>query len=375
MVMSDRFEQIVSILASIDYAQDIHKGIATALPMTAQAVSADDGAYLRYKNQRLHFHTGMQDMYSPRFMDVAQLLLATGDTLFVSDNGSVLALRLLGGGKTLGVLVFNKSSGFDDVEVKLATLVSEHLALRIYNARLQYAERNYRKFVMNFSQELRSPLTPLKGYATLMLMGGAGAVSEMQSVFLRNIRDSADRMMLMVNGVLNLSRFDAGEKMQFNSALVNVTNLLDEVIQLCLNRPYHASKNLDVKWDTADGLPLIRGDKEKLLQVLNNVIDNACDYSRPGGRIDIYAEPVDASSHVLIKVTDHGVGISPDHQEAVWKRFWRNEEDVVNLNVVGTGLGLPMARELVRLHQGEIWFESERGKGTTFYIKLPVKQG
>jgi signal transduction histidine kinase len=372
--MTDKFEQIVSILSAIDYAQDIHKGIAVALTMTAQVVSADDGAYLRYKNHRLHFHTGMEDMYSPRFMDVAQLLLATGDTLFVDDNGSVLALRLLGGGKTLGVLVFNKSRGFDDGEVKLATLVSEHLALKIYNARLQYAERNYRKFVMNFSQELRSPLTPLKGYATLMMMGGAGAVSEMQSVFLRNIRDSADRMMLMINGVLNLSRLDLGESMQLNLVPVNITNLLDEVIQLCLNRPYHASKNLDVKWDTAEGLPLIRGDKEKLVQVLNNVIDNACDYSRASGRIDIHAKPTDDNNHVLISITDHGVGITGADKDSVWKRFWRAEEDAVNLNVVGTGLGLPLARELVRLHHGDIWFESERGKGTTFYIKLPVKQ-
>ncbi|MCL4253285.1 MAG: ATP-binding protein, partial [Anaerolineae bacterium] len=105
-----------------------------------------------------------------------------------------------------------------------------------------------------------------------------------------------------------------------------------------------------------------------------NVVDNAFNYTPRGGTINITIAPTIEGEHVLVTVQDTGVGIPEDFREKVWRRFERHEETAVNMDVAGTGLGLPIVKELVEMHGGKVWFESEMGVGTTFYISLPIKQ-
>ncbi|MBZ0294980.1 MAG: ATP-binding protein, partial [Anaerolineae bacterium] len=110
-----------------------------------------------------------------------------------------------------------------------------------------------------------------------------------------------------------------------------------------------------------------------LVQIFTNIIDNAFNYTYAGGRVDIQAQLADAG-HVLITVKDTGIGIPAEYQERVWERFERYEEHALVMDVAGTGLGLPIVKTLVEMHRGKVWFESEEGKGTTFFVLLPLDQ-
>jgi signal transduction histidine kinase len=105
-----------------------------------------------------------------------------------------------------------------------------------------------------------------------------------------------------------------------------------------------------------------------------NILDNAFNYTRKGGKISIDIQPDDSDQYVVLSVQDSGVGIPKDFHDRVWLRFERHDETALELDVAGTGLGLPIVRELVEMHGGEVWFESVVNEGTTFYVKLPQKQ-
>jgi len=131
---------------------------------------------------------------------------------------------------------------------------------------------------------------------------------------------------------------------------------------------------MTVNFNVVPDLPLIQGDIEKLTQVINNLIDNAFNYTPSGGTIGIELIPQDEEERLLISVTDTGVGIPESFRESVWERFKRDDETAVTLEVAGTGLGLSIVKELVEMHNGQVWFESEVNVGTTFYVTLPYYQ-
>jgi signal transduction histidine kinase len=372
--MDNALEKAAGIMTALAGMADMRGLIQTAVRLLAEAIGAQDGAYLRYRGEMLHLHTGLHEDTSPVLLDIAAALLRTDETTYINTTESIMAVRLKGPKTTFGVLVLRSSHGFQDSDLHLATLVSSKIEDAIHIARLQQTERKYSRFTMDLSREIRSPLTPLIGYTDLMLMGGAGEMNEMQRVFLRNIRDGADRILVLVNGILNISRLDAGETLAMNIERVNVADLLAGTLQQCLNRPHHARKNMNTSLHIADAVNTVEADHEKLVQIMTAIMDNALDYTKPGGRVDVLARLTDDGRHLLIQVQDSGVGIPPEMKDSVWQRFERYEEDAVALGVVGTGLGLTLVRELVRLHRGKAWFDSERGKGTTFYVQLPLKQ-
>src|SRR5690606_23843107 len=108
-------------------------------------------------------------------------------------------------------------------------------------------------------------------------------------------------------------------------------------------------------------------------EIISNIVDNAFNYTPAGGTIDIHVELQD-NKNILIAIKDTGLGIPEDFHEAIWRRFERYEEHALMMDVAGTGLGLPIVRELVSMHHGDVWFDSELEKGTTFYIRLPINQ-
>ncbi len=121
--------------------------------------------------------------------------------------------------------------------------------------------------------------------------------------------------------------------------------------------------SLEVKPD----VPLIEADVAKFTRVMSNIIDNAFNYTPDGGSIEVRASYLPDTQRVLISVKDSGVGIAPEFREDVWKRFQRYEEHALQLDVAGTGLGLSIVKEMVEMHRGDVWFESELGQGTTFF--------
>ncbi len=231
-------------------------------------------------------------------------------------------------------------------------------------------DRMKSQFIANVSHELRTPMTSIKGYADLLLLGAAGDVSGQQEYFLKTIKSNADRLSVLVNDLLNISKIDYGnDPMTLDS--VDVGPLLKSVLTTLESRSQN--KALEVSLNVQPQLPAILADANKITQIFTNIIDNAFNYTYAGGSIEIEARAED-EGHVLVSVKDTGIGIPHDFRERVWERFERNDDHALVMDVAGTGLGLPIVRTLVEMHRGKVWFESEEGKGTTFYVLLPIEQ-
>lgn len=227
-------------------------------------------------------------------------------------------------------------------------------------------------FIMNVSHELRTPLTSLKGFSDLMLMGAAGPLSESQQGFAQTIKQNAVRLESLVNDLLNISKLDSGDEV-LRLGPVAVGEVVDDVLKTLSGRAAYQKKNLDVHVNIDPGLPFVRGDRDKVRQIVTNIIDNAFNYTYAGGSIDIAAYPRSDRPHILLTIKDSGIGIPLEFQSRVWGRFERYDQNALTMDVAGTGLGLPIAKTLVEMHGGEIWLESEEGTGTTFFISLPMQ--
>jgi PAS domain S-box-containing protein len=229
------------------------------------------------------------------------------------------------------------------------------------------------EFVSNVSHELRTPMTSIKGYADLLLMGVAGQLPDPQRSFLEKIKSNADRLSHLVDDLLNISKIDSGEQMALE--ILDLREVINNIIQQHQGMAEHAKKNMRVVVEIEAGLPPISADPHHLNQIIDNIIDNAYNYSYPDGLITITAKvELPARQRVIIAVQDTGIGIPENFKERIWGRFERYDENALVMDVPGTGLGLSIVKELVRLHNGEVWFESEFGQGSTFYIALPINQ-
>jgi PAS domain S-box-containing protein len=234
------------------------------------------------------------------------------------------------------------------------------------------ADRLKSEFISNVSHELRTPMTSIKGYADLMALGAAGPLSDQQKDFISKIKSNADRLGILVDDLLNISKLDSGnERMQLDA--VSIGRVLQNVINSLQGRAEHEHKKLHVTLNVAPDLPEIEADPNKITQVFTNIVDNAFNYTYADGRIDINARRED-SEHILVSVKDTGIGIPDEFKDRIWERFGRYEEHALVMDVAGTGLGLPIVKTLVEMHHGRVWFESEQGKGTTFFVSLPIEQ-
>jgi GAF domain-containing protein/two-component sensor histidine kinase len=235
-------------------------------------------------------------------------------------------------------------------------------------------DRMKSEFISNVSHELRTPMTSIAGYAELLLGGSAGATSETQRRFLNTIKTNADRLSSLVDDLLNISRIDSGRDR------LNLQNVdVGEVVALCADtismRAQNQEKQITLTQAIMPGLPLIRADRLKLMQIISNILDNAYKYTHTGGGIRITAEAgMEAGrSHVLVTVIDNGIGIPPEFHDRIFDRFQRYDDNALVMDVAGTGLGLSIVKALVEMHEGEVWFDSTVGVGTTFYLRLPVE--
>ncbi|MCC7205831.1 MAG: GAF domain-containing protein, partial [Anaerolineae bacterium] len=230
-------------------------------------------------------------------------------------------------------------------------------------------DRMKSEFVATVSHELRTPMTSIKGYADLLLLGAAGQVSEQQQKFLATIKTNADRLSLLVNELLDISRLDRGA-IKLNLQPTNVAEVIELSLRQLEERVAHDGKQVDITSYVPDDLPLMRADFDKMTQVMSHLLNNAYSYTYAGGRIRVEAAAEERS--VMIRVSDTGIGIPKEKQERIWSRFFRDEEQMLVMETSGAGLGLAIVREYVSLHQGDIWLESEPGKGTTFFVRIPA---
>ncbi len=230
---------------------------------------------------------------------------------------------------------------------------------------LRRLERVRRDFVANVSHEFKTPLTAIQGFAETLL-GGALDDPKNSRRFLEIIREHAGRLGRLTDDLMELSLIEAGKlEMEFRSLGVA------EVIEPCVEtaRLRAGPKQLTLVVEAAADLPRIRGDARRLQEVLQNLLDNAVQYTPAGGRITVRAARRDAQ--VVIAVSDTGIGIPHADQERIFERFYRVDA-ARSREVGGTGLGLSIAKHLVEAHGGRLTVESDVGRGSTFSVFLPI---
>jgi signal transduction histidine kinase len=231
------------------------------------------------------------------------------------------------------------------------------------------ADRAKRDFISSVSHELRTPLTSIKGYVDLLLLGAAGPLSEGQQSFLSVVKNNANRLMDLINDILEIGRIDA-DKIRLNFEPVSMGEIFQDVLQTM--RAEIERKTTMVKIDVEPELPQIPADLRRVTQVVLNLVSNAVKYTYPGAQVTLRAF-INPAGLLQIDVEDNGVGISPEQQQHLFRRFYRADNPLRD-EVGGTGLGLSIAKSFVELHGGEMWVQSESGKGSTFSFMLPLIQ-
>ncbi len=229
------------------------------------------------------------------------------------------------------------------------------------------------EFVATVSHELRTPMTSIRGYADILLLGAAGALNENQSHFLQIIKSNTERLNILVNDLLDISRIEAGRVTLAPQAL-DLREVAEDVISDVLRRSREENKPMGLSLEAPKELPRVFGDSERVRQILDNLVDNAYHYTPANGQIQVRLLMNDADE-IQVDVTDNGVGVAQEDQARVFERFYRGENPLV-LATPGTGLGLPIVRQLVEMHHGQIWMQSTGipGEGSTFSFTLPINQ-
>jgi two-component system, OmpR family, phosphate regulon sensor histidine kinase PhoR len=233
---------------------------------------------------------------------------------------------------------------------------------------LRKLERVRRDFVANVSHEFKTPLTAIQGFSETLL-GGAIDDPQNRERFLGIILEHSRRLARLTDDLLKLSSMDA-DRLELEIRRISVS----ELIEICLETTQHraAEKGIDVELAQPGGigdLPDIAGDRRRLAEILQNLLDNATQYTLPGGRITVSAETRDAD--VVFTVTDTGIGIPKSDQSRIFERFYRVDA-ARSREAGGTGLGLAIAKHLVEVHGGRIWVESEIGQGSRFHFSVPI---
>lgn len=228
------------------------------------------------------------------------------------------------------------------------------------------------EFVATVSHELRTPMTSIRGYTDVLLMGAAGALNENQAHFLNIIKSNTERLNILVNDLLDISRIESGQVTLSPQAL-DLRELAEDVIEDVLRRSQEENKPMALSLNAPKKLPLVYGDLERVRQVLSNLIFNAYHYTPENGTITVHLHTLDGENQVQVDVEDNGVGIPREDQERIFERFYRGEHPLV-LATPGTGLGLSIVKQIVEMHKGRIWMKSSGipGEGSVFSFTLPL---
>jgi signal transduction histidine kinase len=229
---------------------------------------------------------------------------------------------------------------------------------------LRRMERVRSDFVANASHELKTPLTSIRGYAEAL---ADEPPEDMRRQFLGSIVSNTLRLQRLVDDLLDLSRLESGG-WTANIETVLVGEVVEEAWEMVAPLAEHALE-FDVRGEAA-----VLGDRQGLVQVFRNLLANAVRHTSEGGHVEVAVESSDRRSGVLVSVRDDGEGIPAQALPRIFERFYRADSSRAR-HVGGTGLGLAIVKHLVSAMQGEVWAESELGRGTTVWIELPVGEG
>ena len=297
-----------------------------------------------------------------------------------ADFRAVLAVPLVREGRILGgLVVLRKTPGrFAPEVVELLKTLAAQSAIAIQNARLfseledksrelEAASRHKSEFLANMSHELRTPLNAIIGFSEVLGERMFGELNDKQAEYVEDILSSGRHLLALINDILDLSKVEAG-RMELELSRFDLPAAIGSAVILVRERANRHGLGLEVSVD--ERLGLFVGDERKIRQVLLNLLSNAVKFTPEGGRVAVRAAPADGA--VEISVSDTGIGIAPEDQEAIFQEFRQVGTDYARKRE-GTGLGLALARRFVDLHGGRLGVKSRPGEGSTFTFTIPVR--
>ena len=303
-----------------------------------------------------------------------------------SKTKSQMTLPLMNKQTLLGVIAIEsyEPDAYSLLDVDTAVRVTNHAAVAIANAVLyeQINQANLAKseFVSMVSHELKTPMTSMRGYTDLLLSGMTGEINEQQKNFLETIAANIQRMSQQIQDLTDISRIETG---RFH-IVAEPTSIIDVMNETLLTvKPLCEEKDVRLHLQLPDDLPMVYVDKNRLVQVLTNLLSNACKYSPSDTDVQVIFEEKLVTQEnsngdrgkpmIQCSVADQGYGISEEDQKKLFTKFFRSEDPNIR-QAKGTGLGLSITKGIIEIQGGEIWAESEVGKGTTFAFTMPQVQ-
>lgn len=301
---------------------------------------------------------------------------------------SLLSVPLKARGEVIGVLNVNNKRAkkvFTKDDSELLTALANEASIAVYNARLyqellsanerlKEVDRLKSDFVANVSHELGTPLATCRYFTSLMLRDAAGPINQQQREYLQLMDSNIERLTRLINNLLSLSRIEAG-KFELRRTLVNANKIASDVVR-SFEGPLK-EKEILVENKIPQELPEVYADNERIIEVFTNLVGNAVKFCPKNCRITLNADTItkilqgQEKRFLRLSVADVGRGIDKEDLKRIFDKFEQLDSNL-SQKEKGTGLGLAICREIVRLHKGEIWAESDLGKGSTFFFTLPI---
>ncbi|MCA9916535.1 MAG: GAF domain-containing protein [Anaerolineales bacterium] len=383
------------------------------LSLLAQTIYEEVGRLLDNTVFHLALYEPEQNRYQPvftiaegEFLQVAARTLKSGDPILAFLNSSsppqllgahaplVQALPLASktrqpqstvwvqlqeDKKAIGLICVQSylAHAYDDSDIQLLRSIATQTSLAIGNARLfqQTQQQNEElraldklktQFLANMSHELRTPLNSIIGFSRVILKGIDGPVTAAQEEDLQSIYTNGQHLLMLINEILDMAKIEAGkmalhfEKVPLHQAINPARDTMRSLI----------NNQVNFVWDVPEDLPQIEADAIRLRQIVLNLLSNAAKFTDEG---EIKLQATAENGYMHLVVADSGIGIAPEDYDKLFTPF--AQADSSNTRTVsGTGLGLPITKWLIEMHQGTIDFASEPNKGTTFYVTLPILQ-
>lgn len=301
---------------------------------------------------------------------------------FLPATRSELAVPMLVGNNLVGVLDVqsDKVGYFSDDDVRIQTALATQIAIAVQNAilyedqlktaeKLRDVDRLKTEFLASMSHELRTPLNSIIGFADVLLEGLDGELNPRMNEDVRLIRDSGDHLRNLIGEILDMSKIEAG-MMELRYEEIDMFSIVDEIMANArkLLTTYH--RDIMLSSHLSPEVTTIWADRTRLRQILYNIISNAIKFTEAGS---VMLSVKMQGYNLIVSVRDTGIGIKAEHIPIVFEQF-RQVDGSLTRTAGGTGLGLPISKRLIELHGGEIWVDSELGRGSTFWFTLPKEK-
>jgi signal transduction histidine kinase len=319
------------------------------------------------------------DLSMPRFWDAVrrsepvaydvELQISPEDTFGMSAIRRQVILPLRSGERVLGTLNLGsrRPNAFSQEEIQVLEPVTAIVAVALLRAETEERQRELSdlkdEFVSKVSHELRTPLTSIIGAVDNLLDGIAGSLDEKPRDYLTRMKENSERLLRLINELLDLSRIEAGRE-ELHPTRFAVAPLIRETLETLA--PLAATRGVALAATDARDVELV-ADRDKLARVLMNLVQNAIKFTAAGGRVEVESKSADGTLTLLVR--DTGSGIPPTELDRVFDKFHQVK---VSRVTGGTGLGLPISRQLVEMHGGRLVAESRLGAGSVFTMTLPL---